>query len=119
MSNDLTIMVGKTMTRVVSDYQEILEFVSNLGERFIFYHEQDCCEDVYIDDICGDLDDLIGSPITRAEESSNLEDGSLGESITWTFYKFATIKGSVTVTWRGESNGHYSESVDFRVEHVL
>ena len=70
-----------------------------------------------IEDVEGQLEDLEGVPLLLAEEYSE-DRGPLGEyddSYTWTFYKFATRKGYVTVRWYGTSNGYYSESVDFCV----
>lgn len=79
-----------------------------------FYHEQDCCESVSIADITGDLNDLIGEMIMEAEESTKVATGDeCCESGTWTFYRFGTRKGSVVIRWLGESNGYYSESVDY------
>lgn len=87
------------------------ELVFRNGDgAFYFHHYQDCCERVRIEEIHGDLDDLRGAPLLQAEQSSSIEHD--GPGITWTFYKFATIRGSVTVRWCGESNGYYSEEVD-------
>ena len=104
-------MIGQTMVKASGDF-----FESQDGTIFEFYHEQDCCESVSIDDIVGDIDDLVGAPLTIAEEVSTEGAPEVdGDSITWTFYRFGTAKGVVTVKWLGESNGYYSESVDFRV----
>jgi hypothetical protein len=107
-------MIGVTMKSVeVNTQQDEMVFTSTDGKKYKFLHYQDCCEHVYIEDIEGDIKDLEGAPILIAEEVSSESADEFGESCTWTFYKFATNKGHVTVRWLGESNGFYSESVDF------
>ena len=117
----LALMKGKTFVEVTGSVGsgEML-FVTAEGERFLFAHQQDCCESVDINDIVGDLQDLVGSPLLIAEEVSGATepDEEHYESYTYTFYKFATRKGYVDVRWLGESNGYYSESVELFVEGV-
>lgn len=113
-------LLGKTLTAVKNCANEELVFTLDTGEVCKLYHSQDCCEGVSIEDIAGDLEDLVGSPILLAEEVIHSGENppevtkpDYQDSFTWTFYKLATIKGSVTIRWYGESNGYYSESVDF------
>lgn len=107
-------LLGKVVKEIKNvDNDELIFFMEN-GEQYVMYHEQDCCESVSIEDIIGDLDDLIGSPILMAEEETETGvESEWGDTYTWTFYKFATIKGYVTLRWYGSSNGYYGESVDF------
>lgn len=110
-------LTGQTLTAIVKYDDEIIFTLEN-GERYHLYHSQDCCESVYVEDVIGNLDDLIGVPLLMAEEASNEPEppftgNYVPESYTWTFYKMATVKGYVTIRWFGESNGYYSESVDF------
>jgi hypothetical protein len=86
-----------------------------------FYHDQDCCENVYVESHDGDPNWLVGSPIIQAEQVDNIDipdtPDNADESYTWTFYKFATVKGSVTVRFFGSSNGYYSEDVDCDIKY--
>lgn len=131
---DVSVLIGKVLSDIIVENNEIGLFTED-GEEYRMLHIQDCCEGVYIDDINGDWNDLIGNPILISEEVSNSdfedtwnssfnqisdwgekkseENGYYPESHTWTFYNFATIKGHVSLRWFGGSNGYYSESVDF------
>ena len=111
-------LVGKIVADIIinPDKTEMLLIIEGEGEYEIykFYHDQDCCEHVSLYDVNGDLDDLIDEVILQAEEvSRTAEDNEVSESGNWTFYKFATKKGYVTLRWLGESNGYYSERMDF------
>lgn len=115
--SDIRDLIGEILTDVCNTGNEII-FTSEDGRKWKLYHEQDCCEDVRVEDVVGDLKDLCGSPILMAEESSECGDeNKYGDSFTWTFYKFATLKGYVTIRFYGTSNGYYSESVDFEEIH--
>lgn len=118
-------IIGKTLVSIEqsgngAEIDSVL-FTDTEGTKYSMYHSQDCCESVSLHDIVGDIDDLIGSPIVQAEgvthtneTPDDLKDVSAAdESWTWTFYKFATNKGSVTLRWLGSSNGYYGEEVNF------
>lgn len=106
-------IIGKVIIKIENNKDELL-FKFQDGTTYKMYHKQDCCESVYIEDINGDFEDLYNTPLFVAEE--RCEPGEALDNyshVTWTFYEFATIKGSVNIRWHGESSGYYSELVDF------
>ena len=120
--NNVTVideLIGQVAKIVTNDHDLELTFELENGQTARFYHEQECCENVSIEEVHGDLNDLVGQEIVQAEfvhadGNDCLPEGSW-DTATWTFYKFATNKGSVTVRWYGTSNGCYSEAVDFKI----
>jgi len=119
-SLDVSIMNGLKIVSVDGLEKESGEvfFTTESGRQFKMYHEQDCCETVYIDDVCGDVSDLIGATIINfderwsdGDEDSEEKPNQWSESFTWTFYDIQTDKGCVNIKWLGESNGYYCESV--------
>lgn len=107
-------MVGKTFASVERRGDDEIIFTTDTGDVYKMFHSQDCCESVTIEDIVGDLSDLVGSPVLHAEVATNKDNP---KTETWGdgthAYKLATIAGHVDIRWYGSSNGYYSEEVDF------
>ena len=105
------ILLGRVIEKIDFQSEEII-FHCNTGRSFIMRHHQDCCEYVSVEEVIGDLDDLIDTPILEADERTR-QNPNASDSGTWTFYELRTNKGSVTIRWYGSSNGYYSEEVSF------
>lgn len=122
VSKNFSELLGLTICRIegaVKDSTEIY-IITKCNRHFILCHYKECCEYVSIEDVIGDISDLLDSPLTMAEEISNADDPEDADpdtrghdSYTWTFYKLATAKGYVTIRWFGSSNGYYSERACF------
>ena len=113
--------VSVTMTRSMDEREDKICFTCSDGTKYVMFHDQEWGEIVVIDDISGDWDDLIGSPLLIAEASSKSstdDEKESGYSQTWTFYRFASILGYVDIRWLGGSNGYYSERVTFEEDLI-
>ena len=109
--------IGKTIKKIIIlDDMTAIFFYCEDGSQYKMYHKKDCSEQVWLSDISGDIGDIVGYPILTAEGRCERNDkersaGIDNDRILWTFYEFATVKGSVTLRWVGRSNGHYAEDV--------
>lgn len=110
---------GKTIEKVKQRYNEQIDIYFTDKTVLKMYHHQDCCEMVWLENVLGDFDDLIGEEILLAEETiqTGMEPVEYN-SATWTFYKIVTQNGFVTLRWIGESSGYYSETVDYTLFEI-
>jgi len=120
---DISILNGRVIKEVtgLNDDSDKVTFVMEDGKVYEMYHDQDCCESVYIEDVEGDASMLNGQRVVLAYESSTTECPNEREAgkwreddEQWTFYRISTFLGVVVIRWYGSSNGYYSTSVDFR-----
>jgi len=95
----LNILEGRILKNIeVNRECNRIKFTTIDDYTYDMYHEQDCCESVTIEDVTGDLDDLIGDVIMLAETVTNMEENrDYDIHMTWTFYKLRTRKGDVTL----------------------
>lgn len=77
-----------------------------------FYHEQDCCENVSLEDFSGNVNLENERFYEIVEKKCNLgPKDNYDDSFTWTFYTIKTSKGYLDLRFYGTSNGYYSESI--------
>ena len=99
----------------------LIEFKCLDGSIYRLGHKSICCDDHYIENICGDLSDILNTPILLAEEvySKDRPEDNEYFFMQWCFYKLSTIKGSITIRWMEtyqrpcDNNYCYSSEVHF------
>lgn len=101
-------LIGKIPVNVTRRHDAILFNMSD-GTNWILMHDQDCCEEVTLEDVTGDLTDLVGRAITHANERTQ-DDPNAYESGTWSFYNVGNHWQTVQFRFYGSSNGYYSET---------
>jgi hypothetical protein len=104
-------IVGKTPVAIDNKGTEV-HFRMSDGSHYVMTHIQSCCENVSVEDIAGDLNDLLNHPISLAEQRSNRVEIEYGDA-QWTFYELQGPGGYATIRWYGTSNGYYGTGVDF------
>lgn len=109
---ELSSLVGEVLTYIDTDEKnDEIMLTTASGRKIKIYHDQDCCETVWIEDTQGNWHELIGKVIVEASKDEKQDECDYG-SRTETTLKFRVDDATVISRWIGESNGYYSESVD-------
>lgn len=121
-------LVGQKLASVDVINEREIRFTTDSGLVVLFYHEQDCCENVRLITPDGDVKQLVGRCVLEVKENivrigDDVDDNYIigkdvpdfnpkyAESWTDTRFEFITDEGTEVIRWFGESNGYYSESI--------
>lgn len=121
---NIELLKGKTITSIDIDREndEVILTIEN-GNKYKLYHDQNCCESVVINKICGDISKVINSPLINVKYKVLDNDPKwyktdYDDSHTWTSFLFETENGGLEIIWLGESNGYYGEGVSVDEEVI-
>lgn len=111
---------GKTIQEIrgCKKHSDEVTIIFTDGSCLKFYHRQDCCETILLEDYDITPEWLIDSKIISVEERISRSGEGIkplnnwAESYTWSFYAIKTSSSTMVLRWYGESNGWYSETVD-------
>ena len=110
-SCNISKLEGKTIVGIdrLEEGSDSITFRLADGARLEMYHEQDCCESVWLEDIDGNAGGYVISAYESSEDASDSE--LVYDSGTWTFYRIVSEQGILVLRWLGTSNGYYGEGV--------
>lgn len=123
--NTYTEFSGKTIEEIrgCKKHSDEVTIKFTDGSCLKFYHRQDCCESVLLEDFDTEPEYLINTNIVSIEERISRSGEGIkplndwDESYTWSFYVIKTSSSTMVLRWYGESNGWYSETVDIDYLH--
>jgi hypothetical protein len=122
--NNIKELKNKTIVEIsgLRNGGNIVELRCDDGSLYTLQNVHYSREDVYIDDIKGNTDDLLNSPITKVKRTSvtmyvSPYGGGKEYKVVWSIFKFGTQKGKVEISWRGEA--HRKSSAKVRLIQIL
>jgi hypothetical protein len=115
---DIEEMIGYKVVEISDRYLLGMTLEKDgVKKEFYFKHSQECCEDVWLEDIGGDPSQLIGKIINNAYKETEEYNGN-NSFCMYTFYNIQTSGGDLSIRFNGESNGYYSVDVDIYKEGI-
>jgi len=112
-------LLGRTLVEIRGAFEGSEEVVLMTADKkaYRLHGDSGYVLDTRLEDIAGNVADLVGTPLLMAQvvssqaAPSDLKSYGEWESSTWTYYKLATVKGYVTLRWWANSDGNYCEEV--------